>query len=214
MKRSKGYLHGFTPEEQDRLRRQARIIENLVHEHRLPFQRSRRLLEIGCGVGAQTEILLRHFPELHVTGLDASQTKGKSARLFPFGLAPALKTLLETQWRARDGVYVFHHNGKRIGDFRRAWATACKRAGLPGMLVHDLRRTAARDFRRQGVSEGEIMKLCGWKTRSMFDRYNIIDEADLAQAVAKRFNDQGAAKEPAPTLPPKSLSCSPVSSRP
>ena len=56
------------------------------------------------------------------------------------------------------------------------------------MLVHDLRRTAARDFRRQGVSEGEIMKLCGWKARSMFDRYDIIDEADLAAAVAKRFN--------------------------
>lgn len=32
-----------------------------------------------------------------------------------------------------------------------------------------------------GVSEGEIMRLCGWKTRAMFDRYNIIDEADLAQ---------------------------------
>jgi hypothetical protein len=37
------------------------------------------------------------------------------------------------------------------------------------------------------VSEGEIMKLCGWPTRSMFDRYNVIDEADLAAAVAKRF---------------------------
>jgi hypothetical protein len=31
------------------------------------------------------------------------------------------------------------------------------------------------------VSEGEIMKLCGWRTRSMFDRYNIIDEADLCR---------------------------------
>ncbi len=82
MKRSQGYLHGFTPEEQDRLRRQARIIEDRVHEHRLPFQRARRLLEIGCGVGAQTEILLRHFPELHVTGLDVSDTNLGRAREF------------------------------------------------------------------------------------------------------------------------------------
>ncbi len=68
------------------------------------------------------------------------------------------------------------------------WARARKRAGLKNRIMHDLRRTAARDFRRAGVSEGEIMKLCGWKTRAMFDRYNIIDEADLASAVAKRFS--------------------------
>ena len=59
------------------------------------------------------------------------------------------------------------------------------------VLVHDLRRTAARDLRRAGVSEGEIMKLCGWRTRSMFDRYNVIDEADLARAVARRFGGYG-----------------------
>ncbi len=70
---------------------------------------------------------------------------------------------------------------------RSAWKRATKRAGVPGRLVHDLRRTAARDFRRAGVSEGESMQLCGWESRSMFDRYNIIDEQDLARAVAKRF---------------------------
>ena len=68
------------------------------------------------------------------------------------------------------------------------WTRARKRAGLADRLMHNLRRTAARDFRRAGVSEREIMKLCGWKTRAMFDRYNIIDEADLASAVAKRFS--------------------------
>ena len=74
---------------------------------------------------------------------------------------------------------------------------------VEGRLAHDLRRTAARDFRRRGVAEGEIMKLCGWKTRAMFDRYNIIDEADLAQAVAKRFEEAPTAKErqATPTFP-------------
>jgi len=67
-----GYLHGFTPEEQDRLKRQARFLEDKVHD-KLPFRRCRKLLEVGCGVGAQTEILLRRYPDLHVTGIDASE---------------------------------------------------------------------------------------------------------------------------------------------
>lgn len=49
-------------------------------------------------------------------------------------------------------------------------------------------------MQRAGLSEGEIMKLCGWKTRAMFDRYNIIDEADLASAVAKLSNGTVAAQ--------------------
>jgi len=69
---TKGYLHGFTREEQDRLRSQARFLEHRVHD-RLPFWKCRNLLEVGTGVGAQTEILLRHFPDLHVTGIDQSE---------------------------------------------------------------------------------------------------------------------------------------------
>jgi len=155
--------------------------------------------------------------EGHIIRLRASQTKGGDARAFPFGLAPELRRLLEDQWRGRDGVFVFHRNSERIGSFRCVWKRACKKAGLEGRLVHDLRRTAARDFRRRGVSEGEIMKLCGWKTRAMFDRYNIIDEADLAEAVAKRFRDQQrqtngqiAANIGTPTAPPSPLSSFPA----
>lgn len=74
-----GYLHGFTPHEQDRLYHQARFLEDAVHD-RLPFRRARKLLEVGCGVGAQTEILLRRFPDLHVTGVDRSSENLARAR--------------------------------------------------------------------------------------------------------------------------------------
>lgn len=76
-----GYLHGYTPTEQDRLYRQARFMEHRVHD-RLPFQRAQRLLEVGCGVGAQTEILLRHFPDLHVTGVERSPENLERARTY------------------------------------------------------------------------------------------------------------------------------------
>jgi len=77
---TRGYVHGFTPEEHERLLRQARFVEHEVHD-RLPFRRARRLLEVGVGVGAQTEILLRHFPELAITGVDASEPNLAWARL-------------------------------------------------------------------------------------------------------------------------------------
>lgn len=64
-----GYLHGYTSHEQERLYHQAAFLADAVHD-RLPFRRCRNVLEVGCGVGAQTEILLRHFPLLHVTGVD------------------------------------------------------------------------------------------------------------------------------------------------
>jgi SAM-dependent methyltransferase len=76
-----GYLHGYRPEERDRLHRQARFLEPAVHD-RLPFRRRRRLLEVGCGVGAQTEILLRHFPDISVTGIDVNEEQLAEARRF------------------------------------------------------------------------------------------------------------------------------------
>ena len=78
-KEAKGYVHGFTAEEQQRLYRQARFVEDRVHEG-LPFRRSKQMIEVGCGVGAQTEILLRRFPELHVTGIDRSHSNLAQAR--------------------------------------------------------------------------------------------------------------------------------------
>jgi SAM-dependent methyltransferase len=76
-----GYLHGYRAEERERLHRQARFLEPMVHD-RLPFRRRKHILEVGCGVGAQTEILLRHFPELHVTGIDIQEDQLAEARRF------------------------------------------------------------------------------------------------------------------------------------
>jgi ubiquinone/menaquinone biosynthesis C-methylase UbiE len=69
-----GYLHGYSPEEQERLYKQARFLEPKVFEH-VDFSRQSQIIEVGCGNGAQTEILLRRFPHLHVQGLDSSEAQ-------------------------------------------------------------------------------------------------------------------------------------------
>lgn len=76
-------------------------------------------------------------------------------------------------------------NGKPVKDLRETWRNACVAAGVPKLLFHDLRRTAARNLRRAGVAEGVIMKIGGWKTRSVFERYAIVSQTDISEAMRK-----------------------------
>ena len=73
------YLHGFSSTEQERLMTQARLLEPTIFGQ-IDYTGVRRLLEVGSGVGAQTEILLRRFPDLHVTGIDLSEAQLATAR--------------------------------------------------------------------------------------------------------------------------------------
>lgn len=76
---SPAYLHGFSTEEQARLMKQARLAESTIFSH-IDFSAARRLLEVGSGVGAQTEILLRRFPDLHVTCVELNERQIAAAR--------------------------------------------------------------------------------------------------------------------------------------
>ncbi len=116
----------------------------------------------------------------------------KNGRPHKIVLADELAAIIERRWAAREyetasgpaiAQYVFHRDGRPVGDFRKAWKSACETASLPGKLFHDLRRSGVRNMVRAGVREGVAMAISGHRTRAIFDRYNITSDEDLRQAV-------------------------------
>lgn len=124
-----------------------------------------------------------------------------------------LGALIERRWRKRAvGTtlvpWVFHRGGRPIGDFRKSWLAACVKAGFarqkktdasgaplvdskgrPVMiatkLIHDFRRTVARDLVEAGNDYKTAMEIGGWKTTHVFLRYRIVDTRTAARALAK-----------------------------
>lgn len=97
-------------------------------------------------------------------------------------------------------AFVFHEGGSPLGDWRKTWATACKAAGVPGLLLHDFRRSCVRNLTRAGVPSVVAMEITGHRTRSVFDRYNITttNEAREALRATVRFlkgKEAGSATE-------------------
>jgi integrase len=87
--------------------------------------------------------------------------------------------------------FVFARTISRIGQppatLDYGWKRACRMAGLPGRIPHDLRRSAVRNLVRAGIPERVAMSMTGHKTRSVFERYNIVSGGDLKDA-AKRLD--------------------------
>jgi integrase len=106
--------------------------------------------------------------------LDPGTTKNRRGRVINYADNAVLVALFEELWRQHEAMaeertictYVFHRSGRRIKGLRAAWARACEAAGLPGRILHDLRRSAVRNLVRSGVPDTVAMRITGHKTRS------------------------------------------------
>ena len=123
--------------------------------------------------------------------LDPGSTKNQEGRTVY--LDTELKAVLQQHWnrRGRGGkalpwVFLNKKGDDRVKRFDKTWYTACKKAKIGPRLFHDLRRTAVRNMVRAGIPERVAMMVSGHKTRSVFDRYNIVSENDLKMAAEKQ----------------------------
>lgn len=125
-----------------------------------------------------------------VVRLEAEQTKTSESRTIP--LPNVLVEMLRKQV-PRTGLVFDSSN------LRKAWETACDASGLgkctplkgknyylySGLMLHDLRRSGARNLRKAGIPESVCMKITGHKDRSVFDRYDIVDVEDVQEAMKR-----------------------------
>jgi integrase len=157
------------------------------------------------GWRVKSEVLTREWRHVDLkTGevrLEPGTTKNKEGRTFPF--TRELRTLLEAQHAEHERLkkrgkvvpWVFFRmvaNGRRgplrplpIKSFNKAFSTACRKAGCPGRILHDFRRTAVRNLELAGVPRSVAMKLTGHLTESVYRRYAIADQRDLRVAVER-----------------------------
>ena len=110
-----------------------------------------------------------------------ADSKNRDPREAPItaALRPLLQALVDGN-QANDRLFP-------VKDVRYAWRRICKRAGVKagkdGIILHDARRSSARNKRDAGVSESVVMSLQGWKTSAMFRRYAIVDNSDRLKAL-------------------------------
>jgi len=66
-------------------------------------------------------------------------------------------------------------DGSPLKDFRDVWYALTEAAGVPGLLLHDMRRSAVRNMERGGVPRKTARQISGHKTDAVYERYNIMN---------------------------------------
>jgi integrase len=80
-------------------------------------------------------------------------------------------------------VYVFHEKGQPLGDWRKRWGRACREAGAPDLLFHDLRRSAVKNMVDAGIPQVTVMAISGHRSDAIFRRYAIRTTKETRRAI-------------------------------
>jgi len=128
--------------------------------------------------------------------LDPGTTKNREGREVTIESGTLLRLLRHCVEGKRPEDHVFTRGDKPVRDFRKSWENLCTAAGVPGLLFHDLRRSAARSLRAAGVPEEIIMRIAGWKTSNIFKRYAIVDQGDIRAALQQLERTRQKQSEP------------------
>jgi len=124
-------------------------------------------------------------PETKSIRLYRSQPKNKAGRLMKLPAECWEIVVRYMQGKNSDDYLITRSNGLPMRSMKDGWREIATHAGLPGMIFHDLRRTAARNMLRTGVSASVVMEILGWKSFAMLQRCDIVSESDLAMAADK-----------------------------
>jgi integrase len=169
----------------DFLALQDKLPEHLQGPAVFGYKTGWRLSEIASLMWSQVDLFQG------VVILNPGKTKNDEGRTVY--LDQELLAILKGLWEDRKHgtailpwVFLNEDGTDRIRQLRRPWQTACKRAKIGNRLFHDLRRTAVRNMIRSGIPERVAMMISGHKTRSVFDRYNIVSDTDLKLAAQKQ----------------------------
>jgi integrase len=163
----------------------------------------RVMLALGYTFGfRKAELLGMRLRQVHLLNytvtLDPGTTKNSDGRIVKL-TSETFELLKQCMLlKTPEDFVVSRRDGQPVRDFRVAWSKLTVAAELPGLLFHDLRRSAVRNMVRRGVPEVIAMRISGHRTRSIFDRYNIVNESDLADA-ARRI-ELGSVREVGHTL--------------
>jgi len=147
-----------------------------------------RFLTIAYMVGPRKgELLKLEWSDVDMRRREFTLRKTKNGETRVVPMTPDVyETFVELHKERRlDTNRVFLYNGRPWKNPRTAFAAACRRAGITGLRLHDLRHTASTNLRRAGVDTMTAMKIVGHKSEQMHRRYNTIQPEDLHEAAQK-----------------------------